>query len=125
MLTEPTQEQRERAYAERECPSPPDAGPPLITLIREYARQYARHQGWLDRPANDADLHAREERSAATLAEIEQRIEKIRHAALLDVEATTAIGTDLGCRDIYPGRPVHGGAPLCHKGCGIPVWRHG
>lgn len=28
------------------------------------------------------------------------------------------------CRDIYPGRPIIGGAPLCHRGCGIPVWRH-
>lgn len=28
------------------------------------------------------------------------------------------------CIDIYPDRPVTGGAPLCHLGCGIPVWRH-
>lgn len=30
-----------------------------------------------------------------------------------------------GCFDIHPGTPVTGGAVLCEKGCGIPVWRHG
>lgn len=28
------------------------------------------------------------------------------------------------CVDIHPGQPIVGGAPLCHLGCGIPVWRH-
>jgi hypothetical protein len=115
---------RQALHGPAPAPDPADTidATPLLVLIRTYARRYATHAGWMDRPDNDADWLRRKQASAETIGKIETRLEAM--LTCTPVGVAFLIGNTPPCVDMLPGRTTQLHEPMCGRGCGIPVWRH-